>query len=1247
MKFTSENGKRRLCFGLLALSFGLWMLTGAFALAAEADFATIGAGVSAKAYPDADTVLLDDTHHFRYNPDGTGSESDDYCVKILTEKGRQEYRKLEFHYNTFYSKFELRALEIYRDGKRIIVDLAANMREMTEPGQMNSNIYDPNNKLVIASIPDLQLGDVVRIHAVQTEKKARIPGVWCSFVSLESTAPILRYNVTVDAPASLPLARKMVKDSIPGTVTETEEKTGDRILYRWSAKNVPQAFPEPQMPPLYTCAQRLILSTAPDWETISRWYYNLCRPRLNAVTPAMREQVARLVHGMKTPRDRAMALFQFVSKEIRYMGITAEDVGPGYEPHDVSLTFANRYGVCRDKMALLVSLLEIAGFKAYPVLFYAGTPKDDEVPNNYFNHAIAAVELEPGNITLMDPTFETTTEFLPASMSNMSYLLADPKGRTLQRSPVVPAERNFIRIATDGEISAEGVLAGRSKIAFDGVNDQIYRDALSRWPLEYRRQFFGGVLKSVLPGAELSELTVSPEDVRDMGHPLELTMTFRVPGCLPGGNTEFLLALPQLGHGFGAVNFVLDKLALEKRKYPLEIYSTCGVRESFKLRLPEGIRAVSVPDFRPLESPGLRWTNRMAFDNNVFSGERELVIDRVRLEPSEYSLFKDGLRQIERASRSVPVFVRDAAFAARGADAVCRKWNTEYAVSAQDRWKETTDIELEIRNYAGVKRESELKIPYNPVWEELQISNAAVVRANGEAQPLTEKEVNRFDAPDAAAAPRYPGGKLLVVNFPGVEPGSLIRYRLVRLLREQPLFGKKITFGASSPVLERTVVFRDGVGLKFSPTPFGVARSDNGSVIRFTARNLPAIAPEPNQAPAWLFAPTLFVSGGNYNTQGKALMTALTAAAQGEHSAAVKHAASLTADAKSAREKITRLRDFVARDIRHAGPALNQLPWRCFSTPDTTLESRYGNSADRAILLFAMLSSLDIPVEFVAVGRMADAFTAEQSRWFQNYPDWEFDRVLVLADRLVYLNDTSEYARLGATPSYRRRALSGAGITRVSALEPTRRRMDATLRLDQRGDGELEVKLFYSGDLYERENRRFAEFTPETRSRYFRELASRFGENAEPVGTLKSDFSVYPGMLSFKLSIAGLVGASGAYRSLELPLFGDAATAIPAQGGERKTPVWCNDELNMELNYRVIHPASWQFRPLAPGLYRDHFPTGRLLLMRRQTRADQVDVELSLATSPGMIEANDFGSILNLYAELSAPKWRTLMFFVP
>jgi len=51
------------------------------------------------------------------------------------------------------------------------------------------------------------------------------------------------------------------------------------------------------MPPYYTVVQRLLASTIPDWQTVSRWYWNLSKPRLDATTPAMQAKVDELVAG--------------------------------------------------------------------------------------------------------------------------------------------------------------------------------------------------------------------------------------------------------------------------------------------------------------------------------------------------------------------------------------------------------------------------------------------------------------------------------------------------------------------------------------------------------------------------------------------------------------------------------------------------------------------------------------------------------------------------------------------------------------------------------------------------------------------------------------------------------------------------------------------------------------------------------------------------------------------------------------
>lgn len=99
---------------------------------------------------------------------------------------------------------------------------------------------------------------------------------------------------------------------------------------------------------------------------------------------------------------------------------------------------------------------------------------------------------------------------------------------------MTPAAENVMKIATRAAVAPDGVLSGATELAFGGINDQIYRDAFSRWPVDYRKQFFAAQLKRAIPGATLETLEVTPADVRDMSVPLAVKLTFRATEFLAG-----------------------------------------------------------------------------------------------------------------------------------------------------------------------------------------------------------------------------------------------------------------------------------------------------------------------------------------------------------------------------------------------------------------------------------------------------------------------------------------------------------------------------------------------------------------------------------------------------------------------------------------------------------------------------------------------------------------------------------------
>ncbi|HEY5654018.1 MAG TPA: DUF3857 and transglutaminase domain-containing protein, partial [Pontiella sp.] len=472
-------------------------------------------------YPDSDTVLLDDFIQTEYQADGTSETWDDTAVKVLTEKGKRSQRTLTLHFNISYGTNYFSKVQIIKpDGMVKEIDPVANSKVMVDPGQMRANIYNPNSKVSQLSIPGLEIGDTLRYITHRIQNKTVVPDTWSDYQTFEHASPIERTTYQVIAPKERPLINIAHKAEVTNTVnfSETSSEQSDKIIYTWEVRDVPRMFDEPNMPARYTVVQRLLVSTIEQWEDLSKWYWNLCLPRLEAVTPEMASKAKELTSDCTNTLEKINAIFNFVSQDIRYMGITTEEEAPGYEPHDVRITFENRYGVCRDKAALLAAMLRLVDIEAFPVIIMVGPKKDEEVPQPFFNHAVTAALDDDGTYVLMDSTDENTKDIFPSYLQNMSYIVARPEGETLLTSPIIPAEENLLKICSSGSLDHAGNMKGESTLLFEGINDTVYRGYFSKIKPEERRRFFEGQIKSSMPTAKLESIKIEPAELRDTTH---------------------------------------------------------------------------------------------------------------------------------------------------------------------------------------------------------------------------------------------------------------------------------------------------------------------------------------------------------------------------------------------------------------------------------------------------------------------------------------------------------------------------------------------------------------------------------------------------------------------------------------------------------------------------------------------------------------------------------------------------------
>jgi len=1211
-------------------------------------------------HPNANQILVDDHVLEEFQKDGTSSYWDDEYTKIFTEKGRRSNVSHNFRFSTSYSTSSVYRAEIIKpDGRIIPIDIKKYSRIMTEQSQMGSNIYDPSNKMMTLSTPGIEIGDICHIVSHRINYKARMSDTWSDYTLFEYTSPIAKLEYEIIAPPELPILHKLIRAAINDSVTYSEsELSGKRTRHLWEVKDVAQMFPEPDMPPLQTQTQRLYLSTIKDWKSVSRWYWELCKEPMSKVTPEMRAKVKELSAGISDREEKIRSIFKFVSQDIRYMGITTEDVAPGYEPHPVDMTFNNRYGVCRDKAALLASMLTLADIKAYPVLIHAGAKMDPDIPLPFFNHAITGVDKSGGGYILMDPTNENTKDIFPAYLCNRSYLVAKAEGETLLVSDIYPAEKNMMLIASEGTLDATGSLLLKSRLEFKGINDNVYRSFFLRNKKDQRRKFFESALKKHMSGAELIECTLTPDNLQDTEQPIVVELTSRIPDYPVKGDSLDLISMPWLSTSIGYVNFVIGATGLKERRYPMKTDITCGVRESITLNVAAGLKQPHcIPEDFTIDRASLAFSIKHRFKNGVLSAELIKKIETPEFSPAEYLLLKQSLKEIEAQTRKRPLFDSGNA---NPPDHEMLSNHSKTELQTAESWTTTSNWSKRILTYAGKKKNSELKYSYNPIWQNIELISATVSNLNGKVFSVTDKEINLMDAGWTASAPRYPAAKTLIINLPGVETGSVITVETRSCRSNANFYANSIAFGGTSPSANESFELTWPRKLEPAIQSFNLdgfvtcsaITNDQTITTRWSSEKPPELEAEPGMPPWHLHNPSVFISFGQWKSYTRDLKKVIRTALR-EDDDIDDHVKELTRGIRDSRQKILAIRDDVLRSIRVAGPSFLALPLSSVSTADQTLKDQYGNALDRAILLAAMLDEAGFDPEIIFSSRNRSRYPEA----FQPYLDIPqagfFSNPLVkLRSKgfTYYLNDGDQYTELGVSHFHNALALDLKGkLDYIEVEQKNRDQKKVSMQIELNPDGSAVITstAWYYGTGYSSFRKKYSEMLPEDRRRHYLEMINGVAESATALTDLVTNYDTFPAYRTYSVRVPNYAVIENNTLTLSIPLI--SGTIFPVRSDTRKNPLFMNTISSSELSCSVVLPLGYNKLALLPQSKSWKLPaeTGSFdFEVQTRVQADkrtEITITRVVKHSSGELAPEIYPAILEYNRLAGHPSMRTLV----
>jgi len=1136
--------------------------------------------ITLEKYPDANAVLVKSLRNIEYATDGTYFNKDENWVKILTEKGRREESELSVAYSSRYGLAKIVSVGIIgTNGVERAVDIAATMKETTDNSSMAENIYDPMHRKVACRVPGLMVGETIHTVIERSTFKSRVDGQFADMTIVEWECPILESVYCVTAPKDLPLRKMAVRNPL-GNVEESHVTNADgRVVHTWRATNSPQSFSEPDTPPFYSLVENIQVSTAERWEDLSQWYWDLSLPHLLKTNEAISNKVYSVIQGADTFDAKVKSLYKWVAQEVRYMGLTMEDTSPGYAPHDVDITFGNRYGVCRDKAALLVAMLRIAGIEAFPVLIHNGTKKDPEVPSPFFNHAIVAAanpDYDPssglddqhdGKYVLMDPTDESSRDIMPAYLSNRSYLVARPDGETLRTSPIPPAEPdNALVVDAFGSLTSDGAIMLTQNLVFNGMNDNIFRQVLLRRRPEARRKMFETILRNRFPGAELIQCDITPVDLHDMSVPLGVKIVSRITDSISRGDFSDELNAPLVTPSLGAVSWILSgKTSLEKRKYPLVVDYTASAVENLRLKLGDSIgRALTLPADKHIGGK-YQYDRTFRIEGDELVVFRRVAVNDVEFSPEEYANIRVAMKDVDSSERERPSFAKDTL-----SNANVRYWvnRSEIDLDGDSSWTVTNTVVKEILTYDGKKSSSELTFTFNPTWETVEVLEAFVTSPDGKVARLSEHEVNVMDCAWASSAPRYPASKQMVVNLPSVEIGSTIKYVIKNTVKDAPApFCGWWAFDVFEPTDELTVRINGDVRTVINP------------------RLLKA---EPMESPGDFWRDIWHVSSNSFHNVAEKLRKA----------ADVKPVA-------GERRQIKEIRDWMSRNISVVGPSLYEVPIEAQLTdPEVVLKEHYATRLDFIRTMCALLrgagyeadvvfsssdGGMDPQLKEVAMTRFPDVrqFAIPLCRVREYEGGWLWG--LLPFGRKVkntFVGTENEYTPIGLSPYAGSHYFDPVTETFEFVEQPVEFNpyytAEVTVSVHDDGSADFDIVRTRWGGGVGTFRKKYAEMLSEDRRRHIQELVATIAQGASATGELVTDTESYPAKMSFSCNVPHFAAVKGDLMSIVLPDF--YTPLFPLTGVDREGPLCVDAVEGSRVRYTITFPKGYTVP--------DHLPRG-------------------------------------------------------
>lgn len=594
---------------------------------------------------DAAAVILYDEYVETIDAQGRATEREREAIRVLKPQGR--HNTCEVSYDVDQKVNYFRVWTIGADEKLY----QAQDTDFTEEGDTSIPIMLSTTKRRIAHPPAVDTGAMIFCESEELMEPYLQEKVW----SIQNGIPVVFQALEVD----LPQGRGYSHSWHNFQPIKPVEVAPNHI--RWELHDMPALTLRdiPSSPEWGALAARMSVQwgdAAVDgadnqWRAIGEWVTKLEAGRPDP-SPEITTEVQSLIAGAPDFYTKLSRITDSIQKNIRYF-VVMRGIG-GLQANHAADIFRNRYGDCKDKTTLLISMLQVAGIHAYYV------PVDDRRgivdpadPSLVGNHMITAIEIPPEvndprlmavvkakdgkRYLIFDPTNERTpVGNLPSYLQGSYGTLAAGASSQIIQLPILSPDANGTERKGAFTLAVDGTLSGSVDTSHSGPEGADLRMFLKYSDEKERREAWETSLAHDVPGVVLNDFKFVQPAALDK--PLEFHYQISAAQYAHQAG-PLLLVRPRV---IGSYTQAFDD---KPRTVPIDLSATGRWHDVFDITLPTGYVVDETPDPIDVDVDFASYHSTVTAKENKLHYEREYVVRQVQIPADKAAAY----RQLESA----------------------------------------------------------------------------------------------------------------------------------------------------------------------------------------------------------------------------------------------------------------------------------------------------------------------------------------------------------------------------------------------------------------------------------------------------------------------------------------------------------------------------------------------------------------------------------------------------------------------